>query len=83
MDGFLVPIVTVIRFQEVFLLLIGLNWVLAALVSRQISSKLLSNKWSVIFVSAILMVLIVDVIIEPLSGNLDFWYWEMSTIPLS
>ena len=63
-------------------LLIGLNWVLLALVSRQISSKLLSNKWSVIFVSAILMVLI-DVIIEPLSGNLDFWYWEMSTIPLS
>ena len=63
-------------------LLIGLNWVLLALVSRQISSKLLSNKWSVIFVSAILMVLI-DVIIEPLSGSLDFWYWEMSTIPLS
>ena len=63
-------------------LLIGLNWVLLALVSRQISSKFLSNKWLVIFVSAILMVLI-DVIIEPLSGNLDFWYWEMSTIPLS
>ena len=63
-------------------LLIGLNWVLLALVSRQISSKLFSNKWLVIFVSAILMVLI-DVIIEPLSGNLDFWYWEMSTIPLS
>ena len=63
-------------------LLIGLNWVLLALVSRQISLKFLSNKWSVIFVSAILMVLI-DVIIEPLSSNLDFWYWEMSTIPLS
>tara|TARA_Y100000992_G_scaffold114659_1_gene74948 strand:- start:22 stop:645 length:624 start_codon:yes stop_codon:yes gene_type:complete len=63
-------------------LLIGLNWVLLALVSRQISSKLFSSKWLVIFVSAILMVLI-DVIIEPLSGNLDFWYWEMSTIPLS
>ena len=39
-------------------LLIGLNWVLLALVSRQISSKLLSNKWLVIFVSAILKVLI-------------------------
>ena len=63
-------------------LLIGLNWVLLALVSRQISSKLFSSKWLVIFVSAILMVLI-DVIIEPLSGNLDFWYWENSTIPLS
>ena len=63
-------------------LLIGLNWVLLALVSRQISSKLFSSKWLVIFVSAILMVMI-DVIIEPLSGNLDFWYWENSTIPLS
>ena len=63
-------------------LLIGLNWVLLALVSRQISSKLFSSKWLVIFVSAILMVMI-DVIIEPLSDYLDFWYWEMSTIPLS
>ena len=26
---------------------------------------------------------LIDVIIEPLSGNLDFWYWEMNTIPLS
>ena len=63
-------------------LLIGLNWVLLALVSRQISSKLLSNKWLIILVSAFLMVFI-DIIIEPLSGNLDFWYWEMNIIPLS
>ncbi|PDH48026.1 MAG: hypothetical protein CND37_04370 [Bacteroidetes bacterium MED-G20] len=62
--------------------LIGLNWVLLALVSRQISSKLISNKWLVIFVSAILMVLI-DLIIEPLSANLDFWYWKMGEIPFS
>lgn len=63
-------------------LLIGLNWVLLALVSRQVLSKFSTSKWSVILASSVLMVLI-DIIIEPLSKNLDFWHWDKGIIPIS
>ena len=63
-------------------ILIGLNWVLLAVVSREICANFFSNKWIVILISSIIMVLI-DSIIEPISEKLDFWTWENSIIPLS
>jgi len=63
-------------------ILMGFNWLLLALVSRQISMRILKNKWLIILLSALLMVFI-DFIIEPLCEKLDFWAWENSLIPWS
>ena len=63
-------------------LLIGLNWVLLAVVSRQILGKFFKNKWVLALLSSVLMVLI-DMVIEPIAPELDFWKWENNVIPLS
>ena len=63
-------------------ILIGLNWVLLAVVSREISANFFSNKWIIILISSVMMVLI-DSVIEPISEKLDFWTWENSIIPFS
>ena len=63
-------------------LIIGANWLLLSLVSREVISKLLNNKILIIFLSSILMVLI-DFLIEPISDNLNFWIWENNIIPYS
>ena len=63
-------------------LLIGLNWVLLAVVSRQILGRLFKNKWFIVVMSAVLMVLI-DAVIEPIAPKLDFWSWENNVVPFS
>lgn len=62
--------------------LMGANWLLLALVSRQIFLRILKNKWLIILLSASLMVFI-DFLIEPLCEKLDFWAWENSLVPWS
>ena len=63
-------------------LLIGANWLLLALVSREICNKWISNKWLVFLLSSSIMVFI-DVLIEPLSSRLNFWSWDNGEIPFS
>ena len=63
-------------------ILMGGNWLLLALVCRQISLRILKNKWLIILISALLMVFI-DFLIEPLCEKLDFWEWENNLIPWS
>lgn len=63
-------------------LVIGANWLLLCLISRDIASKIFEKRILIIIFSSILMV-IIDFLIEPLSESLDFWKWENNTIPIS
>lgn len=62
-------------------LLIGLNWLVLVYVTGVICEPL---PWPIVLkatVAALLMVGL-DVLIEPISGAYDFWYWEGNNIPL-
>tara|TARA_Y100000992_G_C21170563_1_gene445679 strand:+ start:54 stop:677 length:624 start_codon:yes stop_codon:yes gene_type:complete len=63
-------------------IIMGGNWLLLCLVSRELVGKLFSNKFVIIIVSSFLMVLI-DILMEPLSNQLDFWSWKNNIIPFS
>ena len=56
-------------------LVIGLNWVVLTVSSGNIASYLFENKYLSIFIGSLLM-LILDVIMEQVSGNIDFWYFN-------
>ena len=53
-------------------LIIGCNWLLLALISQALIKKIVLNRWLVIIFSSLLMVLI-DLYIEPVAPLLDFW----------
>ncbi|MBD00828.1 MAG: hypothetical protein CL841_05730 [Crocinitomicaceae bacterium] len=63
-------------------IIMGGNWLLLCLVSRELVGKLFSNKFVIIIASSFLMVLI-DILMEPLSNQLDFWSWKNNIIPFS
>jgi putative membrane protein len=62
-------------------LMIGVNWILLSLASFGISSFFLKKQLSIILLSSLLMVLM-DVLIEPIAISLDFWTWALGDIPL-
>lgn len=62
-------------------LTIGVNWFLLSFASLGIAFKLFDNKLIQIVFSALLMVGL-DVIIEPVAITLDFWTWEGVEVPL-
>ncbi len=62
--------------------LIGINWVLLCLVSREISIRFVSSPVLIVIVSSLLM-LVLDIVIEPVAHKLDFWSWSANQIPLS
>ena len=60
-------------------LVIGLNWVVLTVSCGNITSYFFEkNKYLSIFFGSLLM-LILDVIMEQVSGNIDFWYLMMIT----
>lgn len=62
-------------------LLIGVNWFLLAIASRGIVEKISTNSYVQIILSALMMVFL-DMLIEPVAIQLDFWSWENNVIPL-
>ena len=62
-------------------LMIGVNWILLSLASFGISSFFLKKQLPIILLSSLLMVLM-DVLIEPIAISLDFWTWALGDIPL-
>lgn len=62
-------------------LVIGLNWVFLTLCSASIASKVSTNFYVRTIVGTVLMVML-DALMEPLVGKLDFWHWMNDTIPL-
>lgn len=61
-------------------LLIGVNWVLLALSCYAVSTYFTSNSKLQPLLSALLMVFL-DVMIEPVAINLDYWQWKGGHIP--
>ncbi len=62
-------------------LLIGVNWFLLAISSRGIVEKISKNRYVQIVLAPLLMVFL-DILIEPVAIQLDFWSWENNVIPL-
>lgn len=62
-------------------LIIGLNWVLLVVSSFAVSSYFVSNSILKVLLPSIIMVLI-DLMIEPVAIRLDFWHWQAEIIPL-
>ncbi len=62
-------------------LLIGVNWFLLSVSTYGVVSYVLKNKYVIIVVSSTLMVLL-DLLIEPVAIQLDFWSWQNGVIPI-
>jgi putative membrane protein len=62
-------------------LVIGLNWVLLNLAGHGIVNKFLKNTILKSVLASILIVLL-DVLIEPVAIQIDYWSWENNSIPL-
>lgn len=62
-------------------LIIGVNWVLLVVSSFAVSSYFVSNSILSVVLSSFIMVLL-DLMIEPVAIRLDFWHWQAEVIPL-
>ena len=62
-------------------LIIGVNWVILVVSSFAVSSYFVSNSISKVVLSSFIMVLL-DLMIEPVATRLDFWHWQTEIIPL-
>lgn len=62
-------------------LIIAFNWLVLTLSTLSITSVLKISPAAKIALGALLMVML-DVLIEPLSAKLDYWYWLNNEIPL-
>lgn len=62
-------------------LLIGVNWVILTFITSVISHSLLKNRWLRILLAALMMVFL-DLFIEPTAPLFDFWHWEAGAAPL-
>ena len=62
-------------------LIIGVNWVLLVVSSFAVSSYFVSNSILKVILSSVIMVLL-DLMIEPVAIRLDFWHWQAEVIPL-
>ena len=63
-------------------LIIGCNWLLLALISQALIKRIFSNGWLIIIFSSLLMVFI-DIFIEPVAPLLDFWEFKENIVPFS
>jgi len=62
-------------------LLIGLNWVVLTFICGSISNHFIKNKYLSIVVGIILM-LIIDITLEPIAPILDYWGFSGSIAPI-
>ncbi len=62
-------------------LILGVNWFLLAIATHAIVSYYSAKKW-VRILAATLVMLALDILIEPVAMNLDFWQWEAGIVPL-
>jgi len=62
-------------------LVIGLNWLVLSLATHSIMRVFLNIVFSIICTASLLMVLL-DLLIEPVAIKLGFWTWDSSFVPL-
>ena len=61
--------------------LIGVNWIILTFITGSMSSYIIKNKYIAALTGAILMILL-DLIIEPVAPLLGFWIFDSPTVPL-
>ncbi|MFK7900715.1 MAG: carotenoid biosynthesis protein [Cyclobacteriaceae bacterium] len=61
-------------------LVIGVNWLLLIIAIGSYVNSLSINVWKKVVLSAALMV-ILDVLIEPVAISLNFWSWDTTSVP--
>lgn len=62
-------------------LVLGCNWLTLIYCTGVIADKYVNIKWLKPVAASVLMVLI-DILIEPVAMRLDFWAWQHDTVPL-
>jgi putative membrane protein len=62
-------------------ILIGINWIILTFITGSMSSCIIKNKHIAALTGAILMILL-DLIIEPIAPLLGFWIFDLPTVPL-
>ncbi len=62
-------------------LVIGINWIVLIYITRGVAQKISRSKVLIVLISSALMV-ILDLLIEPVAIAFDFWQWESNHIPL-
>jgi putative membrane protein len=62
-------------------ILIGINWIILTFITGSMSSCIIKNKHIAALTGAILMILL-DLIIEPVAPLLGFWIFDLPTVPL-
>jgi putative membrane protein len=61
--------------------LIGVNWIILTFITGSFSSLIFNNKYLSILMGAIFMILL-DLLMEPVAPLLDFWIFDLPTVPL-
>lgn len=61
---------------------IGMNWSMLILITRSLANRIVKSTWTQVLLAAILMVLL-DLLIEPVAPALDYWSFEGGLAPLS
>lgn len=64
-------------------LTIGLNWAVLTFITYEMSARLVKHRSLWVIPIASLLMLALDIIIEPSTAKLDFWYWDNNHIPYS
>ena len=62
-------------------ILIGVNWIILTFITGSMASYIIKNKYIAALTGAILMILL-DLIIEPVAPLLGFWIFDLPTVPL-
>lgn len=62
-------------------LIIGINWVVLTFLTAYLGKRVFDNRWLAALTGAVLMVAL-DVFIEPVAPVFDFWHWEAGYAPL-
>ena len=61
-------------------IIIGINWFMTAYISYHLAKSFLNNPY-IRIVSATLLMLLLDFLLEPIAPKLDYWHWENDVIP--
>ena len=60
---------------------IALNWTLLILAANALATRWLQHTWAVALAAALIIVGL-DLLIEPVAMRLDYWHWAGGTIPV-
>lgn len=62
-------------------LTIGINWIVLIYITRGVATQVTKSKWLIVLLASTLMVLL-DLLIEPVAVHFDFWQWDGGHIPI-